>query len=360
MNQATLQQLLNNHFTLNDLRNICFQLGIDYENLAGEIKVDKARELVLFCKQIDRLNELITTCVALRPNLRDNFLETLSPSSTAALPARYNTGRRLAPTKMFSVGFAGFILFTLGLFFIFKDEFQMGGGNLIQMVPVEAGGFLMGHNEGITNTQPAHNVYLDAYWIDVYEVTNGDYEQFVTETGHAWPVYWEDNNYAPGEEKHPVVGVTWHDAAAYCEWNGRKRLPTEAEWEKAARGDGGLLWPWGNEWDNGKANSAESGFAHTTPVGTFDEGNSIYGAADMAGNVWEWVADWYEADYYSLGLNRNPTGPPIGQTKVVRGGAWADAPALTQTFVRSGIYPSTFSSEVIGFRCACDDCGAIS
>jgi iron(II)-dependent oxidoreductase len=139
------------------------------------------------------------------------------------------------------------------------------------MVEIPAGEFTMGNDAGDDDEKPAHTVPLEAFEMDMFEVTNADFAKF-----------------------HPVVKVTWDDADAYCQWAG-KRLPTEAEWEKAAKGEEGLLYPWGNEWDPAKANTKESGFRGTVAVGSFAEGASPYGVFDMAGNVWEWMADWYQS-----------------------------------------------------------------
>jgi formylglycine-generating enzyme required for sulfatase activity len=151
-------------------------------------------------------------------------------------------------------------------------------------------------------------------------VTNAQFEQFVKATGYnagdGWRKY-----YTKGKEKHPVVNVSWNDAEAYCKWAG-KRLPTEAEWEKAARGNDGRIWPWGNAWDKSKCNSYYGGPRTTTPVGSYPAGASPYGVMDMAGNVLEWCADWYDKNYYTSAPDRNPQGPSSGIQRVLRGGSW--------------------------------------
>jgi len=225
------------------------------------------------------------------------------------------------------------------------------------MVFIPAGTFIMGSESDLAKPDagPKRNIYLDAYWIDIYEVTNEQYQQFLF-SGHRPPSHWQGNKYPEGKGNCPVVNVSWYDATSYCSFVG-KRLPTEAEWEKAARGTDGRLWPWGNDRDPSKANTGEEAEpGHVQPVGSYEDGNSTYGVADMAGNVWEWVDDWYEADYYTISPDRNPPGPPFAQTKVVRGGAWTDALDLTYTFYRLGIFPPNHYSEAIGFRCACTAC----
>jgi formylglycine-generating enzyme len=134
-------------------------------------------------------------------------------------------------------------------------------------------------------------------------------------TGRQAPEYWNDVKY--NARNQPVVGVTWHDAAAYCQW-ANKRLPTEAEWEKAARGTDGRIYPWGNQWDKARANTFDGGLRKPTSVGSYEGGKSPYGAYDMAGNVWEWVADWYDAKYYQASSSRNPHSPETGRAGVAQ------------------------------------------
>jgi formylglycine-generating enzyme required for sulfatase activity len=198
-------------------------------------------------------------------------------------------------------------------------------GALLVFVP--AGEFTMGSDDGNSDEQPAHTVYLDAFAIDRTEVTNAQYARCVqagacrppgSSSSYTRANYFADPRYAD----HPVIYVSWDDARAYCAWAGR-RLPTEAEWEKAARGTDGRTYPWGDEWDASKANTSEAGPGDTTPVGAYPQGASPYGALDMAGNVWEWVADWYGEDYYRESPGENPLGPASGTNRVVRGGSWA-------------------------------------
>jgi formylglycine-generating enzyme required for sulfatase activity len=172
-----------------------------------------------------------------------------------------------------------------------------------EMILIPAGEFIMGspEGEGDDDEHPQHNVFLNAFYIDKYEVTNAQYKQFMDATGHKAPGYWD--NERVNQPNQPVVGVTWHDAVAYARWAG-KRLPTEAEWEKAARGIDGRKYPWGNEWDGSKWSSGSGSVVYKSaaPVGSFPEGTSSYGVMDMAGNVWEWCADWYDEAYYSRRL----------------------------------------------------------
>ena len=199
---------------------------------------------------------------------------------------------------------------------------------------------------------PRHKVYLDAYYIDVYEVTNEMYAKFLKATNHKPPKYWDDPRY--NDPQQPVVGVTWEDAKAYCDWAG-KRLPTEAEWEKAARG--GLIgkrFPWGDDASHDYANYAGTVgtdiWGYSAPVGKFAPNG--YGLYDMAGNVFEWCADWYEKDYYSKSPTKNPTGPSSGKTRVVRGGGYGYTANFLRVSDRFGSYFPSNAYPFVGFRCA--------
>ncbi|MGB9597060.1 MAG: SUMF1/EgtB/PvdO family nonheme iron enzyme [Candidatus Poribacteria bacterium] len=199
---------------------------------------------------------------------------------------------------------------------------------------------------------PRHKVYLDAYYIDVYEVTNEMYAKFLKATNHKPPKYWDDPRF--NDPKQPVVGVTWEDAKAYCDWAG-KRLPTEAEWEKAARG--GLIgkrFPWGDDASHDYANYygtvGTDVWGYSSPVGKFAPNG--YGLYDMAGNVFEWCADWYEKDYYSKSPTDNPQGPSSGKTRVVRGGGYGYPINFLRVSDRFGSYFPSNSYPYVGFRCA--------
>jgi formylglycine-generating enzyme required for sulfatase activity len=196
------------------------------------------------------------------------------------------------------------------------------------MVFVPAGEFIMGGPGGVGrgDEYPQHSVYLDAFYIGKYEVTNAEYKGCVEAGACDLPdgdrSWTRDSYYGnPEYDDYPVIQVSWYDAQAYCEWKGL-RLPTEAEWEKAARGTDGREYPWGNEFDSHQCNTGETRIFDTAEVGSFPEGASAYGALDMAGNVLEWVADWYDPNYYSGAPDRNPLGPSSGDLRVLRGGSW--------------------------------------
>ena len=222
------------------------------------------------------------------------------------------------------------------------------------MVLVPAGEFMMGSQAGDADEQPAHKVYVDAFFMDQYEVTVRQYAAFLQATGVNSPSDWMTTN-QPAHQKFPVANVDWADAFAFCKWAG-KRLPTEAEWEKAARGTDGRLYPWGNDPPTPlHANYGKTGLNNhgaLVPVGTLENGKSPYDIYDMAGNVWEWVSDWYDHDYYKNSPSQNPTGPPMGGYKVIRGGSWNSNHRNLRSADRYWDPPSFRSLYFPGFRCA--------
>jgi len=224
-----------------------------------------------------------------------------------------------------------------------------------EMVTIPAGSFIRGTKAGGYDEQPERAIYLDAFAIDRFEVTNHQYQAFVAATGHrkaAPPSRYAKNLSRMRGVNQPAAYVSWNDAEAYCTWKG-KRLPTEAEWEKAVRGVDGRLWPWGNTRDFLAANwgSTRDGFEVTAPVGSFKRDVSQFGIADGAGNVMEWVADWYAEDAYRDPAERNPKGPAHGVYKVLRGGGYTSTGSDVRITSRSRMVPD-FRDETIGFRCA--------
>jgi len=226
----------------------------------------------------------------------------------------------------------------------------------MEMVRVPAGTFIMGTSEQLRPKleSPEHEVYLDEYYIDVHEVTVGQFKRFLNKA-HWWSrTAWDPSPFK--DDRLPVVNVTWEEARAYARFYG-KRLPTEAEWEKAARGTQGWKYPWGYEFDPEAANYntqrrlvIEDWAKFLMPVGSFPKGESPYGCLDMAGNVWEWCDDWYDENYYQSSPARNPSGPRRGTKRVIRGGSWGDAAFYLTTTTRRGLEPQR-TSPMVGFRC---------
>jgi len=232
----------------------------------------------------------------------------------------------------------------------------MLGSDGAPTVLVPAGEFEMGsgEHEGEADERPRHRVHLDAYYMDQYQMTVSRYVKFIEATKREPPKFWNEVRLPEGGDL-PVVGVDWLDAEAYCQWAGR-RLPTEAEWEKAARGADGRKYPWGNEEPTSRhANfgKQEKDELPLTPVGRYEAGKSPYGIYDMAGNVWEWTADWYDENYYRQSAPRNPQGPSQGLSKATRGGAWDRHQFNLRAANRSGMTP-TNRLKSLGFRCAQD------
>ncbi|HEY6083930.1 MAG TPA: formylglycine-generating enzyme family protein [Nitrospira sp.] len=224
------------------------------------------------------------------------------------------------------------------------------------MVVIPEGEFTMGVDgtQALEDERPSHRAWLDTFAIDAYEVTTGQYAAFLRAGDRPQPWQWETIDPAQHRDR-PVIGVDWSDADAYCRWKG-KRLPTEAEWEKAARGTDGRLYPWGNmtptkELANFALGARFSYSLVLMPVHSYEQGKSPFGLYQMAGNVYEWVRDWYASNYYEVSPLRNPQGPDQGQFKVLRGGSWSDLPKYLLTYGRFKLPPETRNSYT-GFRCA--------
>jgi len=257
-------------------------------------------------------------------------------------------------------------------------------------VYVPGGVFTMGSDDsGYSHESPVHMVTLDAYWIDQTEVTNSMFATFAAQAGYQtvaertgfsftynpetaktettqgadWQHPFGPDSSLADLNEHPVVHISWSDALAYCEWAGR-RLPTEAEWEKAARGTDARIFPWGNDFDGTLLNfadlrlnafwgdsSSDDGFQFTAPVGSYPLGASPYGALDLAGNVWEWVNDWVDEAYYQDSPASNPGGPDSGEYRVLRGGSWHDPEDGQRASYRGWASPDD-TDITLGFRCA--------
>ena len=235
-----------------------------------------------------------------------------------------------------------------------RDAAAQGDDSPTAVIP--AGEFWMGVDGmiGLEDEKPRHKVWLDSYSMDLYEVTVARYARFLAATHRELPSYWETVKRAEHGER-PVIGVTWDDAEAFCTW-ARKRLPTEAEWEKAARGTDERPYPWGNmkptpDLANYALGARFSYSQVLMPVGKYDKAKSPYGLFDMGGNVWEWTQDWYDGAYYEKSPEKNPAGPEQGQFKVLRGGSWSDMAKYMLTYGRFKLLPTTRNSYT-GFRCA--------
>jgi formylglycine-generating enzyme required for sulfatase activity len=254
---------------------------------------------------------------------------------------------------------------------------QVSESDGMVLVYVPAGEFLMGSDDrdpdAYGSEQPQHTVFLDEFWIDQTEVTNAIYALCVAAGACAPPSGFDSATRSSYYGNHaydgyPVIFVSWEDAQAYCGWAGR-RLPTEAEWEKAARGTDGRRYPWGDgpvagvllnfadrnlsldlpyDWQD---TGVDDGYEDTAPVGSYPDGASPYGALDLAGNVGEWVADWYDEAYYSNSPSDNPRGPASGTQHVTRGGSWLDRAQAGRAASRGSSFPD-YRWVSLGFRCA--------
>jgi formylglycine-generating enzyme required for sulfatase activity len=242
------------------------------------------------------------------------------------------------------------------------------------MVTVPAGWGTMGSDTWHPNEQPGRSVYLDEYTIDRYEVTNLQYALYVDQTGEPPPVYWSEGTFPNGQSSHPVLGVSWRQASEYCRWAG-KRLPTEAEWERACRGPTGLRYPWGDTWDPRLVNVTVSpiadpddawlllargvpvGGAFPQPVGSHPDAASPYGVLNLCGNAAEWVADWYDPAAYAQLPAENPLGQRPPWNHSIRGSAWLvihDIEGYVEDVSRCGYRNASHSYDNprVGFRCA--------
>lgn len=234
-----------------------------------------------------------------------------------------------------------------GMVLIPQGAFEMGSRkSLRELDPVsifQADRHMLGPED------PAHEVILDAYYIDLHEVSNADYKKYIEATGSkTTPRYWNDANF--NQPNQPVVGIAWKEAQAFCQWQ-NKRLPTEAEWEKASRGKRPIKYPWGNEEPDKTRLNFNSQVGKTTPVGSYPTGKSDYGLFDLSGNVAEWVQDWHFPEYYLFSPKENPPGPEKSHYKIIRGGNWQNNAEDVRLTYRNATVPKA-RSKTIGFRCA--------
>ena len=194
---------------------------------------------------------------------------------------------------------------------------------------------------------PAHNVLIDTYYIDIYEVTHSAYMEFVNAANKKKPRFWDNPDF--NKHNQPVVGISWDEAQSYCKWKS-SRLPTEAEWEKASRGKRSINYPWGNEVPDSTKLNFDRKLNKTAPVGSYEAGRSDYGVYDLSGNVAEWTYDWHFAEFYIFSPKINPIGPQKGQYKVIRGGNWRNNSEGVSMTYRNATVPSV-RSNTLGFRC---------
>jgi formylglycine-generating enzyme required for sulfatase activity len=288
------------------------------------------------------------------------------PTQTSDFPAKTKTPTRTIPTNtMLPPTLTSVPTLIIGSTMVSSKDGML-------MVYVPAGEFQMGSKDGADDEKPVHTVYLDAFWIDQTEVTNAMYAKCVQAgqcvTSGLINSYTRERYYGnPEFDDYPAVSIFWNQASAYCEWAGR-RLPTEAEWEKTASWDDETkikyVYPWGNIFNGSHVNfcdvnctldwaqgSADDGFADTAPINSFLSGTSPYSALNLVGNVWEWVADWYDKYYYSISPLSNPLGPSSGSAHVLRGGSWAETSTKVRSTTRWWKSPSDSGLDV-GFRCA--------
>ena len=235
------------------------------------------------------------------------------------------------------------------------SQTQISDKDGMAMLYIPAGDFSMGSNNGEADEKPVHKVNLDAYWIDSTKVTNAMYAKCVSAGVCQEPSNKNSNthsNYYGNSQfdNYPVIYVDWNMAKTYCKWRG-DRLPTEAEWEKAARGTDGRTYPWGNDAPNKDLLNYRGAINDTTKVGSYESGKSPYGLYDMAGNGWEWVSDWYGSTYYQTSPSSNPLGPDTGAFRALRGGSWYYYVNYARSAYRSYFAPS-FTNYYVGFRCA--------
>ncbi|MFQ5443446.1 MAG: formylglycine-generating enzyme family protein [Nitrospinales bacterium] len=267
-----------------------------------------------------------------------------------------NTKYAVFSTRMLGVILVLWILVTAILLEVTKSYAEKSNS---EMVYFPSGEFWMGSPEGVgqPDEHPRHKVHLDAFYLDRFEVTGADFMEFLTDQPDEHPTItgWWGRQVRPGMENHPVIGLTWKRCQKFCRWNG-KRLPTEAEWERAAAGLAGRLYPWGNEPPTQeRANFYKCCFIMKGEIlqkkGSFESGKTPEGVYDMAGNIAEWVFDWYDKNYYKVAEQKNPRGTEDGKYHVIRGGAWNSLPNNLRSSDRYG-YNDGKDYYGIGCRCA--------
>jgi formylglycine-generating enzyme len=343
------------------------------------------RSVVLTAAYIGGVFALIAAVITILPELMSKFsvpvpTQIVNATNTRlaltnlpqeiVAPTKVNTETETPPPTPYIVG---------GMAYVDAGPFIMGStidqlGNFAQMCV----DYHAGCDAGTFNDELAQKtIYVSSFWIDVYEVTNSDFELFVNRTNYITTAQNSGSSYVWDDSKHelvnisgadwlhpegpnstianrpnyPVVHISWDDAKAFCEWAG-KRLPPEAEWEKAARGTDGRLYPWGNTWCSECSNHSLETATGPKEVGNYPQGVSPYGVYDLLGNVSEWVSDWYDPTYYQLDNSKDPQGPNVEMSeKVRRGGSWATRAGFLHVAWRSAAKPEN-TSDLVGFRCS--------
>lgn len=322
-----LCQLIDSYFDLKELEILYFKLGVKYDHLEGEDKTADVGDLVSVMDWQMRLGELIALCRQERPTV--NWEEVLT---------RGGEGHKKRD----------------------KDETREP-----ELVEIPAGEFWMGSENGRNDEKPLHQLYLDTFWIAQTPVTNAQYRLYVEETGARQPRnWWQDNGIPPGLEEHPVILINWYDTLRYCRWLSLKigknvTLPSEAEWEKAARGDKDQReYPWGDTFDAKRANTEEAGIGTTSRVGSYPDGVSPYGVLDMSGNVWEWTrtlwgVNWQEADFSYPYVIKDGREDLDGRGwRILRGGSCYNEKAWASCCARNWHDPHYTLYDGFGFRVA--------
>jgi formylglycine-generating enzyme required for sulfatase activity len=328
-----IRQLITAVYSLEELRQLAFEEFREvYEDYNEARKSVLVRELLAYAERKGQLDRLLALTEAAAPAKYAEFAgKLILEPAEVDLPPEPAAG--LPPFRPFDPLPAEIERFTLAW------PFEL------PLHRVAAGEFLMGSNlaqddTARDNEQPQHRVYLSDFYIGKYPVSNGQFATFIEATNYQAGEPWRGRGrwflagvtFPSGDKDHPATYISWHDAVAFCRWLSQEsgytfRLPSEAEWEKAARGGQGRIYPWGNDWDYKRLNTLYSNLSGTTVPGRFSpQGDSPYGLADMAGNVWEWCADWFEETIYRQRTEpvvKDPLGPLQGARRVLRGGSWS-------------------------------------
>ncbi|MCB0163183.1 MAG: SUMF1/EgtB/PvdO family nonheme iron enzyme [Anaerolineae bacterium] len=389
-NLKNIRTLLNEGFTDSELRRLCYDEP-DFRPVYDQLSQEMGKDLIIdklieYAERRELIDRLLALTKIRNPRKYKKYqpYDNLTNSPTnkyGDLQGRIQRASKSRPTNgLLFGGVAGGMLLVIivGLFYYFYPDdvgatetpnpapsqisipvpapivlpqaITAADGSPMVLIP--AGPFTMGSDSGDKDEEPTHSVTLDAYYIDQYEVTNARYANCVEAGGCNVPGCME-RYMDPDKVDHPVVCVSWRQANTYCQWR-EDRLPTEAEWEKAARGVDGWMYPWGNEPlpDEALLNFNEN-IGDTTPIGRYPDGVSPYGVYDMAGNVWEWVNDWYRDDYYADSPTQNPHGPETGDTRMLRGGSWYNKERDVRAANRTRLidHPVDRRGVSDGFRC---------